>query len=208
MADPRVRGVMTSADELDDAVFIQASWREPAAFGTVFDRYFVAIYRYVRMRLGPDLADDIASETFLVAFRRRDRYDLAYRSARAWLFGIATNLIREHRRKELRMYRAYMRAVTVSVADSHEDRVSERVTAQAIQPRLAAGLAALSAADRDVLLLVASAQLSYAETARALGVPPGTIASRLNRARGKLRTALGGADPTTEQVADKETRNG
>lgn len=208
MAYVQASGAMAPAEELDDAAFIEASWREPGAFGTVFDRYFVAIYRYARMRLGPDLADDIAAETFLVAFRRRKRYDLAHPNARPWLFGIATNLIRGHRRNELRMYRAFARATAVLITNSHEERVSEQVTAEAAQSRLAAGLATLPPGDRDVLLLVASAQLSYAETARVLGIPVGTVASRLNRARAKVRAALGGTDPTCEQPAEGSARNG
>ena len=59
----------------------------------LFDRHAPAIGRYVARRLGPDTADDLVAETFLVAFRRRGRYDLAYGDARPWLYGIATRLI-------------------------------------------------------------------------------------------------------------------
>jgi DNA-directed RNA polymerase specialized sigma24 family protein len=70
------------------------------------DRYYTEIHGYVARRLGPGLADDVAAETFLVAFDRRDRYDAAYPFARPWLYGIASNLVSRHRRAEVRQYRA------------------------------------------------------------------------------------------------------
>ena len=79
-----------------------------------------------------------------------------------------------------------------------------QVTASAAHRDLARALATLSAGDRDVLLLIAWADLSYDEVAHALGIPIGTVRSRLHRARKKTRTALGGADPTAiEEEADR-----
>ncbi|MEW1838927.1 RNA polymerase sigma factor [Nonomuraea angiospora] len=176
-----------------DAQVIEASWRHPDRFGAVFDRYFAAIHRYVHLRLGESAADDLAAETFLRAFRSRDRFDLTCSSARPWLFGIASNLVAEHRRGEARRYRALARSAEVPEIASHDERVVQRVSAAVMQPRLAAGLARLSAGDRDVLLLVACAQLSYEEVAEALGIPQGTVGSRLNRARKKLRKIVGPA---------------
>ncbi|TYB51833.1 RNA polymerase sigma factor [Nonomuraea sp. PA05] len=176
-----------------DAQVIEASRRDPDRFGAVFDRYFAAIHRFVHLRLGESAADDLAAETFLRAFRSRDRFDLTCRSARPWLYGIAANLVAEHHRAEARRYRALARSAgTVEIA-SHDERVVQRVSAAVMQPRLAAGLARLSAGDRDVLLLVACAQLSYDEVAEALGIPQGTVGSRLNRARRKLRKIIGPA---------------
>ncbi|GII80471.1 DNA-directed RNA polymerase sigma-70 factor [Sphaerisporangium rufum] len=177
--------------EITDADLIEQSWRHPERFGVLFDRYFAAVHRYVHMRLGEPAADDIAAETFLRAFRCRHRYDVGRPSARAWLYGITSNLVADHRRNEARRYRALARSAEPSDVADHGDRVIQRVSAAAMQPRLAAGLARLSAADRDVLLLVACAQLGYEEVADALGIPRGTVASRLSRARKKLRTIIG-----------------
>ncbi|MEV0629757.1 RNA polymerase sigma factor [Nonomuraea wenchangensis] len=145
------------------------------------------MHRYVHLRLGESAADDIAAETFLGAFRDRARYDLSHPHARAWLYGIASNLVAGHRRAEARRYRALARGAEVTDVASHDERVVQRVSA-AMQPRLAAGLAALSPGDRTVLLLVACAQLSYEEIAEALAIPRGTVGSRLSRARRKLRS--------------------
>ncbi|MFC7588367.1 RNA polymerase sigma factor [Nonomuraea antimicrobica] len=176
-----------------DAQVIEASRHHPDRFGAVFDRYFAHIHRYVHLRLGETVADDLAAETFLRAFRDRDRFDLTCPNARPWLYGIASNLVAEHRRGEARRYRALARSADAVEITSHDERVAQRVSAAVMQPRLAAGLARLSAGDRDVLLLVACAQLSYEEVAEALGIPKGTVGSRLNRARKKLRKIIGPA---------------
>ncbi|MER5327212.1 RNA polymerase sigma factor [Streptosporangium roseum] len=177
--------------EVTDACLIEQSRGQPERFGALFDRYFDAIHRYVHLRLGESAADDIAAETFLRAFRQRDRYDAARAEARAWLYGIASNLVADHRRGEARRYRALAKIAQPVDVSGHDDRVVQRVSAAVMQPRLAAGLARLAAGDRDVLLLVACAQLSYAEVAQALGIPQGTVGSRLNRARKKLRKVIG-----------------
>jgi RNA polymerase sigma factor (sigma-70 family) len=85
------------------------------------------------------------------------------------------------------------------VVDGPFDRVDSQVSAGAVQRDLAAALASLSAGERDVLLLIAWADLSYQETVAALRIPVGTVCSRLNRARRKVREALGGQNPTSNQ---------
>ena len=179
----------------DDATLIARSLRAPECFGALFDRHAPAISRYVARRLGPDAADDLVAETFLVAFRRRGHYDAAHADARPWLYGIATRLVGRHRRDEVRFFRAIASTGVDPAAEPVADRVTERVAAQAARRELAAALACLSQAQRDVLLLVASG-LGYEEAALALGVPLGTVSSRLVRARRKVREALGGHDPT------------
>jgi RNA polymerase sigma-70 factor (ECF subfamily) len=183
------------ADGGDDAAVIARSLRSPECFGTIFDRHAPVIYRYIARRLGADSADDLVAETFLVAFRRRGRYDGAQPDARPWLYGIATRLISRHRRDETRFLRAIARTGTAPASEALDAQIIDRVAAQAARRELAAALARLSQAQRDVLLLVASG-LSYPETGRALGLPAGTVSSRLARARRIVREALGGADPT------------
>jgi hypothetical protein len=100
------------ADGGDDAAVIARSLRSPECFGTIFDRHAPAIYHYIARRLGSDSADDLVAETFLVAFRRRGRYDGAQPDARPWLYGIATRLISRHRRDETRFLRAIARTGT------------------------------------------------------------------------------------------------
>ncbi len=181
-----------------DATVIGQSWAEPERFSIVFERYFAQVHQYLARRAGTKIADDLAAEVFLVAFAQRQRYDLARECARPWLLGIATNLLGTHRRQELRRYRALARADAGSTAHSDEDSVTERVSAWAARPALAAALAELDDGDRDVLLLIALADLGYAEVAQSLGIPYGTVCSRLSRARRRLRESLG-ANPADYQ---------
>ena len=187
------------ADADTDAAVIQLSRHEPEQFTVVFRRHAPYIQRYVVRRLGRDAADDIVAETFLAAFRQRDSYDFTRADARPWLYGIATNIIGRHRLAETRQYRAVARSGADPVAESFTEQVDDRVSAGAASRRLAVGLARLSAELRDTLLLVTWGDLSYEEAATALGVPIGTVRSRVSRARGKLRRALGDTNPAAFQ---------
>jgi RNA polymerase sigma factor (sigma-70 family) len=178
----------------DDAAVIAESCRAPDRFGAVFDRHAVAIHGYIARRLGPDAADDLVAEAFLVAFRKRADYDLGQPSARPWLYGIATRLISRHRRDEVRFFRAIAKTgidPATGGGDPVADEGIRHADAHALRPRLALALASLSKADRDALLLVTDG-LRYEEAARALGIPPGTLSSRVARARRKVQEALGG----------------
>ena len=183
-----------------DVAALLDSRADPDVFAVLFDRYFAELRLYAASRLGGELGDDVAAETFLVAFRTRERFrtdGAGGGNVRAWLYGIATNLIRRQRRDEQRRYRALARVGAVADRGVHgDDAAVARVAAGALQPALARALAALPARDRDVLLLTAVAQLDYAEVSAALGVPSGTVGSRLTRARRALREAFGGDDPT------------
>ena len=188
--------------DADDATVIGLSRHEPEHFTVLFRRHAPHIQRYVVRRLGQDAADDIVAETFLLAFRQRDSYDQARADARPWLYGIATNLIGRHRRAEIRLYRALARTGADPVMEPFTDRVDDQVSAGTASRRLAVGLARLPDQLRDTLLLVAWSGLSYEEAATALGVPVGTVRSRMSRARSKLRRTLGGMNPA---ASDQES---
>jgi RNA polymerase sigma factor (sigma-70 family) len=193
----RSRAEAEASADADDATVIQLSRQEPEQFTVLFRRHAPHLQRYVVRRLGHDAADDIVAETFLLAFRQRGSYDQTRPDARPWLYGIATHLIGRHRRAEIRMYRALARTGADPVMEPFTDRVDDRVSASTASRRLAAALARLSQEHRDTLLLVAWGDLSYAEAATALGVPVGTVRSRMSRSRSRLRRTLGGTNPAT-----------
>ncbi|WP_406419565.1 sigma-70 family RNA polymerase sigma factor [Streptomyces sp. NBC_00873] len=182
----------------DEATLITASLEEPERFAEVFDRHAPAIHQYVARRLGSDAADDVTAETFLTAFRIRARYDSSRASLRPWLHGIAAKLISRHRREEVKALKILARTGNDPVAETWTESADDRVTAQAASRSLAKSVAELSQGDRHVLLLFAWADLTYQEIAEALDIPVGTVRSRLNRARKRLRTALGAHSPVAE----------
>jgi RNA polymerase sigma factor (sigma-70 family) len=173
-----------------DAQVIAESLDDPTAFALVFDRHFDAVHRYLARRVGVDLADDLADETFTTAFDLRRRYDPGHPDARPWLLGIATNLVRHHRRSEARRLRAYARLDRPTASQGGLEGVEARLDAARMGPLIAEALTHLPDGDRDALLLFAWADLRYEEIAVALRIPVGTVRSRLNRARRRLRELL------------------
>ncbi len=190
-------GPYSPAEETTDATLLAQSLRHPERFSGIVDRHSDEIYHYIARRLGPEQAEDLVADTFLTAFRKRAQYDPARPDARPWLYGIATRAVQQHRRTEVRRNRALARSEPHGTVEPFDERSVARVTAQRLQPKLAAVLARLSTADRDLLLLIAWAELTYEEAAQALAVPVGTVRSRLHRIRKKLRREFGGVDPMT-----------
>jgi len=178
-----------------DGEIVAASMREPERFASIFERHFAAIHHYLARRVGEDLADDLAAQVFLVAFERRGTFRAGTNDARPWLYGIATNLVRNNRRAERRLLAAMGRL------NGGRDVLPETESAASADDlaQLARALASLNRAQRDALLLHAWEGLSHSEIASSLGVPAGTVASRIARARRHLRQVLGGTGSAPRQ---------
>jgi RNA polymerase sigma factor (sigma-70 family) len=189
MANDRDTGSVADGDLIAGAV------RDPERFRPVFDRHFEAVRRYAVLSVGVDAAEDVTAETFAVALRRRDAYRPLTATALPWLLGIATRVAQQQKRGERRLVRALARVGPQAAFDAEEDSV-ERLDAQALSPRLHEALASLRVADRDVVLLVVVAGLSYEEVASALAIPVGTVRSRLSRARTRLAAHFPERSPT------------
>jgi RNA polymerase sigma factor (sigma-70 family) len=187
-----------------DAEIFQRSIRDPDAFREIFDRHASAVHAYARRRIGMTAGEEILAQTFLTAFEKRARFDLSYESARPWLLGIATNIIRHHLREE----REHLRALGKMFRERPEEPVDDvaRLDAQRMKPRLIAALLALSDDDRETFLLLALGQLTYEEVASALRIPIGTVRSRIHRARIHLRERVPGRTAITagEEGSDQE----
>lgn len=175
-----------------DAAVIARSLGDPDCFSTIFDRHFAVIHRYLARRVGSFRADDLAAQTFVVAFERRGRFSADVESARPWLFGIATNLLRNDARSEQRLLGALARLDRQDGADLEQevDRMLAHVDASREVGLIADAIATLDSKQRDVLLLHAWGELTYEEIACALSIPIGTVRSRLARARIKLSPFL------------------
>jgi RNA polymerase sigma factor (sigma-70 family) len=152
------------------------------------------IHRYAARRLGQQAAADVVSEVFLAAFRNRGRYQPSRTDARPWLYGIASKVISQQLRTEGRRAHLVAAVAAASPTEAAADDIGDRIAAQRLHEVLLGVLAGLSPADRELVLLVAWAELSYDQAAQALQIPIGTVRSRLHRVRAKVRRAVDPAD--------------
>jgi RNA polymerase sigma-70 factor (ECF subfamily) len=170
----------------DDGTAIARSLHQPEAFAEVFDRHFAFIHRYITRRAGRDRADDLAAQTFTVAFSHRGRYHDELGTARPWLLGIATNLLRASARGDQRVASIVERLGS----EAATSRWGAAPGASGSDDRLPIALARLDSGQREALLLHALGDLSYLEIAEALAIPVGTVRSRISRACAALRAEL------------------
>jgi RNA polymerase sigma factor (sigma-70 family) len=161
-------------------IAVRASLADASAFEQMYRQYRDDIYKYCAARVGDSAAEDLTAETFSVAFGARQTFDVDRGSARSWLYGIATHRIQKERRREHRQWKAYGRVAAVRPPYVDPSAVVDSKLA------VADALARLGRKGRDVVFLIEGVGLSYEEAAYALGVPIGTVRSRLSRARGQL----------------------
>ncbi|MFF5477136.1 RNA polymerase sigma factor [Streptomyces sp. NPDC012935] len=177
---------------------------ESSAFAELFDTYSRAVYNHAfRLTADWSVAEDVMAATFLEAWRLRDRVEPEGGSLRPWLLGIATNTARNQYRSN-RRYRAAATAAAaaeLSVAD-HADEVADRVDDRRRLATALTSLAALRRPEREVITLCLGEGLDYEAAAEALGIPVGTVASRLSRARKKLRARAEAEAASARSVAE------
>src|SRR3989454_12285835 len=172
-----------------DAEVIGRSLGEPEAFGLIYDRHAATLLRFLGRRVGAEVSEGLVGELFRIAFERRKTFDAARASALPWLYGIGANLLLKHRRAEARWLRASARmAPGRGAADGRASTAA--LDARLLFPRVADAIEALPDDEREALLLFAWEELSYQSMAEALELPIGTVRSRLNRARARLRELL------------------
>jgi RNA polymerase sigma-70 factor (ECF subfamily) len=192
--------------EVSDAGHIARSLTSPHAFAHLFERHAGSLHRYLVRRVGPQHAEDLLGDTFVTAFRSRRNYDLRRTDARPWLFGIATNHSRHFWRSEGRRRSRALGGLGDATAPDHSDEATATAFFAAQEGSVAQALAQLDDAHLDVLLLIAGPGFTYEEVSVALGIPVGTVRSRMSRTRQRLRELLGGSwqyldgDPPTEEI--------
>jgi RNA polymerase sigma-70 factor (ECF subfamily) len=172
-----------------DAEVMGRSLDEPEAFGLIYDRHAAALLRFLGRRVGAQVAAGLIGELFRIAFERRRTFDTSRATALPWLYGIGANLLLKHRRGEARRLRASAQMVAaLEVPDTRAGAAA--LDARLLFPRVADAIEALPDGEREALLLFAWEDLSYQSVAEALELPIGTVRSRLNRARARLRELL------------------
>src|SRR5262245_30677072 len=182
-----------------DVECLALSLTEPQAFELIFERHFGAVHRYLHRRAGRDVADDLAAETFALAFERRASCR-STGSVLPWLYGIATNLLRRCWRAERTQLGAYGRSGVDRAVDNEAEATAARLDGATLHARLAKALEAMPRRQRDALLLYALADLSYEDVALALDVPVGTVRTWVHRAR-KVAQRVLAEEPRAGQPA-------
>jgi RNA polymerase sigma factor (sigma-70 family) len=178
---------LTNVDDPTPQLRARARAGDPDAFGAVFDACAKSVYNHA-FRLTGDwsAAEEVMAMTFLEAWRNRERIAEDGGSLRPWLLGIATNLARSQRRAAWRQRNALARLAVADDSPDFADDVSSRLDDVARIKALHRALAGLPRPELEILALCVWSGLGYAEAAEALGIPVGTVRSRLSRARAKL----------------------
>ena len=167
-----------SFDEMTPAADEPLSTR----FTALFDQHADAIFNYCYRRTGNRSdAEDLLSAVFLTAWKRGTRMPRGRELP--WLYGIAANVIRNHRRSQRRLERLRIRLMREPAAEDRPTSTDEAIHIE----RMVRALDTLRPTERDVFILCTWQDLSYEDTAQALGIPVGTVRSSLSRARKKLR---------------------
>jgi RNA polymerase sigma-70 factor (ECF subfamily) len=158
---------------------------DEAGFRALFEEQLADLWRFARRRVGTAAdADDIAADTFAVAWRRRDHLP-AGPDVRLWLFGVARNVLANHRRGEDRRRRLHLRLVSASRPTPWVQELDPPSLA-GVDPELDAALAGLSDSERDVLVMRCWDGLAVHEIATLLGCTPNAVSLRLHKARRRL----------------------
>jgi RNA polymerase sigma-70 factor (ECF subfamily) len=160
-----------------------------SALGVLYDSYAEHVRRFVVRATGrSDVADDVTHEAFLALVDSAARYDARY-SARSFLIGIAGKLVlRRKRRLAIRL--RVLAEMTGIVARVDQHTPERAAAADEELARYQAALARLSDAKRVAVVMADVEGMSGAEIAQQLGIPVGTVATRVHHARAELRRAL------------------
>jgi RNA polymerase sigma factor (sigma-70 family) len=174
--------------EYEDSALWERSRRGDAeAFGVLFDRHSNAIYNYCFRRTGDwSVAEDLLSVVFLEAWRRRAKR-LPEGKVLPWLYGVATNVVRNQRRSQRRYLAALARVPRPDDSVELAEASNERLDDEREMRLVLATIARLPRREQEVFVLCAWSELSYEDAAAALDLPVGTVRSRLSRARTRLR---------------------
>lgn len=179
-------------DSTDEELIARSRDGDSEAFGEFIERHMAAVHRWMTRAVGAEDADDLTQDVFLRAYRGLSRFR-AQAPPRAWLAAIADNAIKNKYRSRSRFRRIF---ASDSSSDALEDRASrgenpeERARAGESRGTVQDALSKLPIEFRLPIVLRDLEEWSYDEIAASLGLPIGTVKSRIARGRGQLRTIL------------------
>lgn len=174
-------------DLTDEELWKQCQEGDATALGELFVRHKPAVYGLVLKLTGDlPLSEDITSAVFLTAWERRDA-SIRPGAMRSWLFGIAVNHVRTHRRSLRRYRKAVERIVPREELAGGDDEIAARLDDQSLCWEMSKRIADLRTEEKELVVLCWWTGLTYHEAAEVLAIPVGTVRSRLSRIRQQLR---------------------
>lgn len=198
---------MTTDDPDDRVLWARASAGDEQAFGALFDRHAKAVYNHCfRLTASWAAAEDHLQNTFLLAWRKRDRLRLEHDSALPWLLAVATNVVRSHRRTVARRLRLFRRFPAEQAVPDHADQVAERVDDQRRMAVLLAAVEELPRSEREALAMCVWSGVSYADAAAVLGIAEVSVRARVSKAKARLTRRLGTPSVTAVPAMSLEDR--
>ncbi len=174
------------------------------AFGELFERHHVLIYNFCFRRTGSwSTAEDLTAVVFLEAWRTRRQMQLHDGSLLPWLYAIATNVTRHQHRSTVRHRAALARVASrVTNVPDHADEIIDRISDEQRMRQVLSAFNQLPQRERDVLDLAVFANLEYAQIGAVLGIPIGTVRSRLSRGRNRLRGIVDDIDKFDDEIEE------
>ncbi|MFT4164663.1 MAG: RNA polymerase sigma factor [Microlunatus sp.] len=185
-------------DSADRQTGIAAIAQRPDEFESFYTEHLDTVRVYLARRVDdPGVVADLTADIFLRAIARAGSYREDLGPPRAWLIGIARNIVADHRRLRSREAAALRRFSARELLDEDSaDHIVERISAQRDARELLASLSSLPTSQREVVELVGIDQLSITEAAQVLRIKPGTARVRFHRARRALQ------DKTTLRIQE------
>jgi RNA polymerase sigma factor (sigma-70 family) len=201
-----VRDLSTDEHRCDQELWDAAMTGEADAFGELFERHHGLIYNFCFRRTGSwSTAEDLMAVVFLEAWRTRRGMQLHEGSLLPWLYAIATNVTRHQHRSTGRHQAALARVASrVTNIPDHADEIIDRMNDEQRMRQVLGAFTRLPQRERDVLELAAFASLDYAQIAAALGIPVGTVRSRLSRGRSRLRGIVDDIDRYDDEIKEAQ----
>ncbi|MER6665980.1 RNA polymerase sigma factor [Amycolatopsis japonica] len=175
----------------DRELWARAADGDEGAFGELFERHAEALWNYTYRLTGSwSSAEDLASTTFLIAWRRRAEVTLVRDSALPWLYTVAANVARDEHRGARRRLRLLGKIPAQPPVSDHADSVAEKIDGQRRLGHVAEAVRSLPKSQREVVELCLAAEVSIADAAELLGIAEVTVRAHLSRGRARLRTLL------------------
>lgn len=191
-------------DGLSDAdLWIRVTAHDGEAFAVLFDRHANKIYNHCFRRSADwSMAEDLTSVVFLEAWRKRRQVRLHDESVLPWLLAVANNCLRNAERSHRRYHRLLSKLPKPEDAPTFDAQTSARVDDEVAMRGVLVVLRQLNIEDQEVIALCDWSGLSYEEAATSLGIPVGTVKSRLSRARTRLRARMDPAGADAQSSTD------